>query len=56
MNLSTLNKQELIQQLYSEAIYYDEDLDKFCKLLCDELPRKMIFRIISKMYRLRNTK
>ena len=53
MDLSSLNKNELIEQLYSEAIYYDEDMHKLCKILCDELPRRMIFRIISKMFRLR---
>lgn len=54
MDLSRLNKKALIDQLYSELIYYDEGLYKLCKILVDELPRKMVFRIISKMYRLRS--
>lgn len=56
MELSRLTKQELINQLYSEVIFYNENLQSLCKLLCDELPKKMIYRIISKMYRVRTTK
>lgn len=56
MDLSMLKKQELIDQLYKECLYYDEDLHDLCKIICGEIPRKMVYRIISKLYRIRTTK
>lgn len=53
MDLSILTKEELSNQLYKEAIYYSEELNVLCKILCRNLPRRMIYRIISKLYRLR---
>jgi len=55
IDLSRLKKPQLIAKLHSEVLNYDDDLQKLCKLLCDELPRSLVFRIISRMYRIRTT-
>ena len=53
MDFEMMSKQELIDQLSNECQYYDEDLREFCRIICGEMPRRMIYRIISKLYRLR---
>jgi hypothetical protein len=53
VDLSSMSNEELVDQLVSECIYYDERLYSLCKIICKELPRKMVYRIISKLYRLR---
>lgn len=55
MDLSILTKQELIRQLYNECVYYDENLFELCGIICKEIPKKMVYRIISKLYRIRKT-
>ena len=55
-DLSSLNNEELERKLQEEFMYYDEDLDKLCHIIRKQLPRKMIYRIISKLYRLRGVK
>ena len=52
-DLSSLNNEELEWKLREEFMYYAEDLDKLCHIIRKQLPRKMIYRIISKLYRLR---
>ena len=51
-----LNNEELERKLQEEFMYYAEDLDELCHIIRKQLPRKMIYRIISKLYRLRGVK
>lgn len=53
LNLSELSNEELAIQLYNEMIYYTEDLYGLSRIIQKQLPRKMMCRIISKLYRLR---
>lgn len=53
MDLSELNNEELADQLYKEVLYYDEGLYKLCKIIQKQIPRKMMYRLISKLYRIR---
>ena len=55
-DLSSLNNEELEQKLQEEFMYYSEDLDELAHIIRKQLPRKMIYRIISKLYRLRGVK
>ena len=55
-DLSGLNNEELERKLQEEFMYYAEDLDELCHIIRKQLPRKMIYRIISKLYRLRGVK
>lgn len=48
-----MTNEELDQQLYYEVLYYSEDLLKLCRLIRKNIPRKMMYRIISKLYRVR---
>lgn len=50
-----LTNEELEQKLQEEFMYYSEDIDELCHIIRKLLPRKMIYRIISKLYRLRKT-
>lgn len=53
MDLSTLTNEELAKQLYNEILYYDDDLLRLCQVIRKQIPRKIMYRIISKLYRLR---
>ena len=53
VNLNELTNKELEQKLQEEFMYYTEDLDNLCTIIRKQLPRKMVYRIISKLYRLR---
>lgn len=53
IDLSRLSNEDLDQQLYNEMVFYTEDLRLLCKLIRKQLPKKMVYRIISKLYRLR---
>lgn len=53
MNLNTKTKEELKKQLAKEMLFYNEDIYDLAKIICNELPRSMIYRIISKLYRIR---
>ena len=55
-DLNSLNNEELELKLQEEFMYYSEDLDELCHIIRKQLPRKMIYRIISKLYRLRGVK
>ena len=55
-DIGSLTNKELEQKLYEEFIYYSEDLDQLCKIIRKQLPRKMVYRLISKLYRLRRKK
>lgn len=55
-DISDLTNKELEQKLYEEFMYYSEDLDELCHIIRKQLPRKMVYRLISKMYRLRGAK
>lgn len=55
-DISSLTNKELEQKLYEEFMYYSEDLDELCKVIRKQLPRKMVYRLISKLYRLRSKK
>ena len=52
-NLDEMTNEELEQQLYYEVLYYSEDLLKLCRLIRKNIPRKMMYRLISKLYRVR---
>ena len=52
-NLGEMTNEELDQQLYHEVLYYSEDLLKLCRLIRKNIPRKMMYRLISKLYRVR---
>lgn len=52
-DLSELTNEELEKQLYSEVLYYSEDLSSLCRIIRKNIPRKMMYRLISKLYRLR---
>ena len=52
-NLDQMTNEELEQQLYHEVLYYSEDLLKLCRLIRKNVPRKMMYRLISKLYRIR---
>ena len=53
MNLDTKTKEELKKQLAKEMLFYNEDIYDLAKIICNELPRSMTYRIISKLYRIR---
>jgi len=55
MDFPNMTKEELSKQLYQEVSYYNEDLMGLCQILVKQVPRKYIYRIISKMYRVRKT-
>ena len=55
-DLSSLNNEELEWRVQEEFMYYAKDLDELCHIIRKQLPRKMIYRIISKLYRLRGIK
>ena len=52
-DLSKLTNEELEQRLYEEFRLYDWDLKKLCHIIRKQLPRKMVCRIISKLFRFR---
>lgn len=52
-DLNKLTNEDLEHQLYKELLYYAEDLDELCHIIRKQLPRKMLYRLISKLYRLR---
>ena len=52
-NLSIMSNEDLEKQLYNEVLYYSEDLMKLCRLIRKNIPRKMMYRLISKLYRIR---
>lgn len=52
-DLNKLTNEELEQKLHEEVLYYTEDLQKLCHIIRKQLPRKMVYRIISKLFRLR---
>lgn len=55
-DLSMMSNEELEKQLYSEVLYYSEDLMKLCRIIRKNISRKMMYRLISKLYRLRKMK
>lgn len=55
-DINSLTNKELGQKLYEEFMYYSEDLDELCKIIRKKLPRKMVYRLVSKLYRLRSKK
>ena len=55
MDFPNMTREELSKQLYQEVSYYNEDLMDLCQILVKQVPRKYIYRIISKMYRVRKT-
>ena len=52
-DLSKLTNEQLEEKLHDEFLYYTEDLQKLCHIIRKQLPRKMVCRIISKLFRLR---
>ena len=52
-DLSIMSNEDLEKQLYNEVLYYSEDLMKLCRLIRKNIPRKMMYRLISKLYRVR---
>lgn len=54
-NLSALTNEELEHCLYREMLYYSEDLMDLSKILRRQLPKRMMYRIISKLYRIRRS-
>lgn len=52
-DLSLMSNEELEKQLYSEVLYYADDLMKLCRIIRKNISRKMMYRLISKLYRLR---
>lgn len=52
-DFSDMNNEQLEKQLYSEMIFYEKNLLKLCRIIRKQIPRKMIYRIISKLYRIR---
>lgn len=55
-DLSMMSNEELERQLYSEVLCYSEDLMKLCRIIRKNISRKMMYRLISKLYRLRKMK
>lgn len=55
-DLSSLSNEELEQKLHEEFMYYAEDLDELCHIIRKQLPRKMVYRLISKLHRLGSRK
>ena len=53
LDLSKLTNEELEQRLYEEFRLYDWDLKKLCHIIRKQLPRKTVYRIISKLFRMR---
>lgn len=53
LNLDELTNSELMDLLYKEFIFYDENLYELTKTIAKELPRKYVYRILSKLYRKR---
>ena len=53
-DLSSLTNEELDERLYQELLYFEEDIYQLSRIIRKQLPRKFIYRIISKLYRLRN--
>lgn len=56
MNLSELSNNELADQLYQEVIYYRDDLNNLCHKIQNQIPRKLMMRLISHLYRIRTQK
>ena len=52
-DFSDMSNEQLEKQLYSEVIFFEKNLLKLCRIIRKEIPRKMIYRIISKLYRIR---
>lgn len=52
-DLSIMSNEDLEKQLYNEVLYYSEGLMKLCRLIRKNIPRKMMYRLISKLYRVR---
>lgn len=50
-DISKLSKEELIKQLYQEMNFSEPEY--LSKILIKELPKKYVYRIICKLYRLR---
>lgn len=55
LDLSVMSNEELSKQFLNEILYYTDDLDALCKIIRKQMPRKMMYRIISKLYRIRTT-
>lgn len=53
LNLDELTNSELMDLLYKEFIFYDENLYELTKTIAKELPRKYVYRILNKLYRKR---
>lgn len=46
-------KENRIDVLYKELLYYDEDLYELSRILVKILPKEMIIRIINKLQRIK---
>lgn len=53
MDFEYMTKKELSERLYDEVYSYNENLFQLCKIIVGQLPRRYVYRIISKLYRLR---
>lgn len=54
-NLESLSNSELQEQLYKEFLFYDEELYELARIVRKQLPRKMLYRLISKLYMIRKS-
>ena len=48
-------KENQVESLYKELLFYDEDLYKLSIILVKTLPSKFISRVITKLYRIRTS-
>lgn len=56
MDLSRLSNEDLEKQLNIEISYYEKDLTDLCKTIRKTIPKRILFRIISKLYNIRKKK
>lgn len=54
-DLDNLSNEELECQLRLEFLYYEENLLKLCSVIRKTIPKKMYYRLLSKLYRIRKT-
>jgi hypothetical protein len=55
IKLNRMTNEELDICLYKEFKYYEKDIGILCSIIRKTLPKSMIYRLISKLYRIRTT-
>lgn len=52
-NFENMTNEELEQELLKEVLFYTDKLELLCHTLRKQIPKKLVYRIISKLYRMR---